>query len=142
MKKRTPAEAQSFLLGKDKAKDKDNFRHYGANIENRCNSKTDKVNQKGGANEGFSYGLEYYENTYNSTPQVNTERFKNLWKVCLLHYNWYLIFKWAPKSMGWGISTLFVLHANFSGNSDKSDDVLFNSKEFTNCFQCFFSSIL
>ena len=49
---------------KDKAKDKDNFRHYGANIENRCNSKTDKVNQKRGANEGFSYGLEYYENTY------------------------------------------------------------------------------
>ena len=51
---------------KDKAKDKDNFRHYGANIENRCNSKTDKVNQKRGANEGFTYGLEYYANTYNS----------------------------------------------------------------------------
>ena len=52
---------------KDKAKDNDNFRHYGANIENRCNSKTDKVNQKRGANEGFSYGLEYYENTYMCT---------------------------------------------------------------------------
>ena len=41
-----------------------NFRHYGANIENRCNGKTDKEHQQKGINEGFTYGLEYYENTY------------------------------------------------------------------------------
>ena len=63
----------TFGNHKDKAKDKDNFRQYGANIENRCNSKIDKVNQKSGVNEGFSYGLEHYENTYNSYCFVHAE---------------------------------------------------------------------
>ena len=41
------------------------LRHYLADIERRCNGSTDKVHRKKGANEGFTYGLEYYKNTYN-----------------------------------------------------------------------------
>ena len=46
-------------------KDKNQTQTLPRYIERRCNGKTDKVHRKKGANEGFTYGLEYYKNTYN-----------------------------------------------------------------------------
>ena len=48
-----------------------------------------------------------------STPKAGSVRLLSSTQSLLVHYNWFQLFKLAPKGMGLVISTLFKLQENF-----------------------------